>query len=126
MIYPTTKSNELESRTTKSEFFWVYFGVFLTLGLRDRKRDPKTLIINFIKTPIRSAATPPLFAQTQHMPAGAHATLRWKNVSAAIPRRNDYVDHFEEDGLEDGLEDQRSGRTSGAQVHIPQAHPSTR
>ena len=58
MIYPTTKSNELESRTTKSEFFWVYFGVFLTLGLRDRKRDPKTLIINFIKTPIRSAATP--------------------------------------------------------------------
>ena len=49
--YPTTKSNELESRTTKSEFFWVYFGVFSTLGLRDRKRDPKTLIINFIKTP---------------------------------------------------------------------------
>ena len=30
--YPTTKSNELESRTTKSEFFWVYFGVFLALG----------------------------------------------------------------------------------------------
>ena len=56
--YPTVGSNGLESRTTKSEFFWVYFGVFLTLGLRDRKRDPKTLIINFIKTPIRSAATP--------------------------------------------------------------------
>ena len=56
--YPTVGSNGLERRTTKSEFFWVYFGVFLALGLRDRKRDPKTLIINFIKTPIRSAATP--------------------------------------------------------------------
>jgi len=42
--YPTVGSNGLESRTTKSEFFWVYFGVFLTLGLRDRKRDPKTLM----------------------------------------------------------------------------------
>ena len=58
VIYPTTKSNGLESRTTKSEFFWVYFGAFLTLGLRDRKRDPKTLIIYFIKNPIRCAATP--------------------------------------------------------------------
>ena len=41
--YPTAGSNGLESRTTKSEFFWVYFGVFSTLGLRDRKRDPKLL-----------------------------------------------------------------------------------
>ena len=56
--YPTVGSNGLESRTTKSEFFWVYFGVFLALGLRDRKRDPKTLIIYFIKNPIRCAATP--------------------------------------------------------------------
>ena len=31
--YPTVGSNGLESRTTKSEFFWVYFGVFLALLL---------------------------------------------------------------------------------------------
>ena len=55
--YPTTKSNELESRTTKSEFFWVYFGVFLTLGFGGVAARPKTLIINFIaKTTLRSAA----------------------------------------------------------------------
>ena len=54
--YPTTKSNELESRTTKSEFFWVYFGVFLALGFGGAERH-KTLIINFIaKTTLRSAA----------------------------------------------------------------------
>ena len=46
--YPTVGSNGLESRTTKSEFFWVYFGVFLALGSRDRKSDPKTLIIYLI------------------------------------------------------------------------------
>ena len=30
--YPTVGSNGLESRTTKSQFFWMYFGVFLSLG----------------------------------------------------------------------------------------------
>ena len=55
--YPTTESNELESRTTKSEFFWVYFGVFLALGFGGVAARPKTLIINFIaKTTLRSAA----------------------------------------------------------------------
>ena len=43
--YPTVGSNGLESRTTKSEFFWVYFGVFLALGFGGAER-PKTLIIN--------------------------------------------------------------------------------
>ena len=54
--YPTVGSNGLESRTTKSEFFWVYFGVFLALGFGGAERH-KTLIINFIaKTTLRSAA----------------------------------------------------------------------
>ena len=30
--------NGLESRTTKSEFFWVYFGVFLALGFGGAER----------------------------------------------------------------------------------------
>ena len=54
--YPTVGSNGLESRTTKSEFFWVYFGVFLALGFGGVAERPKTLIINFIKTTLRSAA----------------------------------------------------------------------
>ena len=55
--YPTAGSNGLESRTTKSEFFWVYFGVFLALGFGGVAARPKTLIINFIaKTTLRSAA----------------------------------------------------------------------
>ena len=54
--YPTVGSNGLESRTTKSEFFWVYFGVFLALGFGGAERH-KTLIINFIAKPtLRSAA----------------------------------------------------------------------
>ena len=44
--YPTVGSNGLESRTTKSEFFWVYFGVFLALGFGGVAERPKTLIIN--------------------------------------------------------------------------------
>ena len=57
--YPTVGSNGLESRTTKSEFFWVYFGVFLALGLMGSPARSKTLIINFItKTTIRCAVTP--------------------------------------------------------------------
>ena len=55
--YSTVGSNGLESRTTKSEFFWVYFGVFLALGFGGVAARPKTLIINFIaKTTLRSAA----------------------------------------------------------------------
>ena len=41
--YPTVGSNGLESRTTKSEFFLVYFGVFLALGFVESQRDPKLL-----------------------------------------------------------------------------------
>ena len=54
--YPTVGSNGLESRTTKSEFFWVYFGVFWLWGLIGAER-PKTLIINFITKP--PSAAPP-------------------------------------------------------------------
>lgn len=43
--YPTVGSNGLESRTTKSEFFWVYFGVFLALGFGGAER-PKLLYSN--------------------------------------------------------------------------------
>ena len=56
--YPTVGSNGLESRTTKSEFFWVYFGVFLALGFGGGVAErPKTLIINFITKP--PSAAPP-------------------------------------------------------------------
>ena len=54
--YPTVGSNGLESRTTKSEFFWVYFGVFLALGFGGSERIKTLIKVIYQKTTLRSAA----------------------------------------------------------------------
>ena len=54
--YPTVGSNGLESRTTKSEFFWVYFGVFLALGFDWSRATQNSYKVIYHKTTLRSAA----------------------------------------------------------------------